>query len=173
MWPHLGVGDGQTVHRLPGLEQLDLLDHVGLCSQDHGPLQPASSWRRKEKNNLGWTSSTSVFLHLRLQPPRPRRNRCESAASRKGLASNHPTHVNAVYIYLCNFLTLMFIYAEDKQSNMEDKETGNKHVVHVGSSMWTTWLKRTVSSSNSVNTTERDTEAEARMKKKTQFIKIW
>lgn len=38
---YLGVGDGQAVHRLRRLEQLDLLDHVRLGAQDHHPLQPA------------------------------------------------------------------------------------------------------------------------------------
>lgn len=39
--PYLGVRDGEAVHRLGRLEQLDLLDDVGLGAQDHHPLQPA------------------------------------------------------------------------------------------------------------------------------------
>lgn len=40
---YLGVRDGQAVHRLRRLEQLDLLDHVGLRTENHHPLQPALS----------------------------------------------------------------------------------------------------------------------------------
>lgn len=40
---YLGVRDGQAVHRLRRLEQLDLLDHVGLRAENHHPLQPALS----------------------------------------------------------------------------------------------------------------------------------
>lgn len=41
--PYLGVRDGQAVHRLGRLKQLDLLDDVGLGAQDHHSLQPALS----------------------------------------------------------------------------------------------------------------------------------
>lgn len=38
---YLGVRDGQAVHRLGRLKQLDFLYHVGLGAQDQHPLQPA------------------------------------------------------------------------------------------------------------------------------------
>lgn len=43
--PYLGVRDGQAVHRLGCLKQLDLLDDVGFGAQDHHPLQPALGCR--------------------------------------------------------------------------------------------------------------------------------
>lgn len=41
VFPYLGVGDGEAVHRLRCLEQLNLLYDVRLGAQDHHPLQPA------------------------------------------------------------------------------------------------------------------------------------
>lgn len=80
MFPYLGVGDGQAVHWLGYLKQLDLLYHVGLRAQDHHSLQPAlrcSTHKRKRKRKRMDDSlklSSSRSLQYKILPASPQGN---------------------------------------------------------------------------------------------------
>ena len=90
-FPYLGVGDGQAVHRLGCLKQLDLLYHVGLGAENHHPLQPAlscSTQERKSKEDSAhftsvqfsqtFSSSSSKCSILSLSPHGMHKNMTDS-----------------------------------------------------------------------------------------------
>lgn len=79
---YLRVGDGQTVHRLGCLKQLDLFYDVGLRVQDDHSLKPALRWKTQDQTksqlfHFCWLSATFLLnfsttemphsaLHLRV-----------------------------------------------------------------------------------------------------------